>query len=523
MSFMKRKLPIGIQSFAKLREGGFVYVDKSRQIYNLVDNAAGPVFLSRPRRFGKSLLCSTLKALFEGRRDLFKGLAIDSLDWEWKSYPVIHLDLNAADYTQGLNKLNALLSSMLGTAAKSAGLSVCSDTPPEIQFRELISEMHKKTELPVAVIIDEYDKPLLSTIDNRELHEQMRNALKGFYGVFKSSDEYLEFVFLTGVTKFSKVSIFSDLNNLTDISLNPKYSDICGITQNELEQCFYEEITLIAQEKNTKPETYIDDLKRFYNGYRFSSNPITVYNPFGLLQHFGNDGKFSSYWFATGTPTFLLKLIEAQHIDILNLEKETVTLDDFHKFDAENMDAVPVLYQSGYLTISDYNKDTEEFALDYPNIEVRSAFSRSLLGYFTNIPDSKTRATVNKIPSALRNGDIDAAMNALKSFLASVPYNIQIKQEKYYQTIVHLIFRMLGFDCRSEVQIADGRIDTLVETIDKVFCFEFKLNGSAQDALQQIDSKEYLLPWSGSGKKLFKVGVSFDFEKRNILEWKVSS
>jgi hypothetical protein len=519
---MKRKLPIGIQSFAKLREGGFVYVDKSRKIYDLVDNAAGPVFLSRPRRFGKSLLCSTLEALFEGRRDLFKGLAIDSLDWEWKQYPIIHLDLNAADYTTGLETLEMTLKNQIMTIALNEGVALRGEIA-SIQFTNLINDLHSKYKERVAVIIDEYDKPLLSTIDNRELHEQMRNALRGFYGVFKSSDKHLNFVFLTGVTKFSQVSIFSDLNNLTDISLNPKYNDICGITQQELEQCFDEEITTIAEKKNTKRKNYIADLKRFYNGYRFSSDTLTVYNPFGLLQHFGNEGIFDSYWFATGTPTFLLKLIEAQHIDILNLEKETVTLDDFHKFDAENMGAVPVLYQSGYLTIKEYNQTNDEFILDYPNDEVRSAFARSLLEYYTKLPDSNTRATVNRIPSALRNGDIDTAMNALKSFLAAVPYDIQIKQEKYYQTIVHLVFRMLGFDCRSEVQIADGRIDTLVETKNNVFCFEFKLNESAESALQQIDTNEYLLPWTGSGKKLFKVGVSFDYEKRNIVEWKVKT
>jgi hypothetical protein len=293
------------------------------------------------------------------------------------------------------------------------------------------------------------------------------------------------------------------------------------MTQAELEKNFQEEITEIANGKNTNRETYLSDLKRFYNGYRFSENPLTVYNPFGLLQHFGNEGIFESYWFATGTPTFLLKLIEAQHIDILNLEKETVERSDFRKFDDSNMDAVPVLYQSGYLTISDYDKDNDEFALNYPNDEVRSAFARSLLEYYTKIPDSNTRSLMTTIPKSLRAGDIDSAMNTLKSFLASIPYDIQIKEEKYYQTIVHLIFRMLGFNCRSEVAIADGRIDTLLETKTSVFCFEFKLNGTASDALQQIDTKDYLLPWQNSGKKLFKIGVSFDFKKRNIDRWLV--
>jgi hypothetical protein len=385
----------------------------------------------------------------------------------------------------------------------------------------LITALHFKYKERVVIIIDEYDKPLLSTIDDRPLHEQIRNALKGFYGVMKSADEDIKFVFLAGVTKFSKVSIFSDLNNLTDISFNSDISDICGITQSELEENFNEEVTQIVSDKNISRTNYLDDLKQFYNGYRFSRNPLTVYNPFGLLKHFSSNGEFAPFWFESGTPTFLLKLIETQHIDILELEKVTVAENLFRSFDVYNMEAVPVLYQSGYLTISDYDAQYQNFVLAYPNIEVRTSFSRSLLGYCAKMSDIKTDSYICELPKYFCNDDIDAAMNSLKSFLASIPYDIQIKQEKYYQTIVHLVFRMLGFNCHSEVQIADGRIDTLVETKTSVFCFEFKLNGSAEDALAQIDTKEYLLPWRGSGKKLYKIGVSFDFKKRNIAEWKV--
>jgi hypothetical protein len=327
-------------------------------------------------------------------------------------------------------------------------------------------------------------------------------------------------VFLTGVTKFSQVSVFSDLNNITDISFNPRFSDLCGITQEELERDFAAEIAAALEARNMDRQDYLERVRRFYNGYRFSEKPETVYNPFGLLKHFDERGKFGAYWFATGTPAFLITLIEEQKIDILNLEKQSIGGFDFQRFDVENMDAVPVLYQSGYLTIVDYDETLGEYTLDYPNEEVRGSFAEALLDYYSKKSDSGTKPSVSAVPRALLRGDIDAAMGALKSFFAAIPYDIQLKDEKYYQTVVHLIFRMLGLSCRSELRIAAGRIDTLVETKDRVYCFEFKLGGTAEEALEQIDSRDYLLPWAVIGKRLFKVGVSFDYGKRNIGEWK---
>jgi hypothetical protein len=305
--------------------------------------------------------------------------------------------------------------------------------------------------------------------------------------------------------------------------LTPAYYDLCGITQEELERDFKSEIDRVVRERDSDTETYLDELKRFYNGYRFSRNPVTVYNPFGLLNHFNNDGEFDTYWYATGTPTFLIKLIEDQKIDILNLENESVMLADFQRFDVENMEAVPVLYQSGYLTIADYNDELKEYCLDYPNEEVRTSFSKSLMEHFIHVPGTDLRALLRTLPRALMQGDAGGAVNAIKVFLADVPYDIQIADEKYYQTVFHLIFRMLGLSCRSEVRLAAGRIDSLVETKNHVYCFEFKLNKSADEALAQIDSKDYLLPWRGSGKKLFKVGVEFVYKDRNIGEWKILS
>ncbi|MDR2578804.1 MAG: ATP-binding protein [Chitinispirillales bacterium] len=522
---MKQLLPIGIQDFPKLRESGFVYVDKTARIHELLTGSGQPFFLSRPRRFGKSLLCSTLGAVFEGRRELFgeiagrPALAIDSLEWGWKKHPVIRIDLNAGFYPTGIEALYSALSRELEREARKFDLVLSGGTHAD-QFANLIEMACSKAGERAVVIIDEYDKPLLETISKMELHKQVREILKGFYGVLKPSDPYLRFLLLTGVTKFSQVSVFSDLNHLDDLTLDPCYADICGITQEELEQNFEPEIGAILKETGRNREEYMENLRQYYNGYRFSEKPLKVYNPFGLLNHFKKNGKFAPYWYETGTPDFLVKLITDQKINIVNLSKMQVGYREFCKYDVEHMKAEPVLYQSGYLTITDYNDDKSRYTLDFPNIEVRSCFSTSLIEQYLQVPADRSRALIFKLPDALEDGEIEEAVEAIRQYLASIPYDIIKETENYYQTVVHLIFSMLGLNCRSEVRIADGRMDTLVETKNFVYCFEFKLDKTADEALAQIDTKEYLLPWTGSGKKLFKVGVNFDSEKRNIGEWK---
>jgi hypothetical protein len=524
---MKRKLPIGIQDFTSIREEGFVYVDKTARIHDLVTGSGRYFFLSRPRRFGKSLLCSTLGALFEGRRELFGGiagrpsLALDGREWEWKKHPVIRIDLNPGNYSEGKELLNAMLRNNLETTASKLGLSLRGTFLPE-SFINLIADGREKFNERAVILIDEYDKPLLSTIDNVELQEQLRDILKGFYGVLKSAGEHLKFVLITGVTKSSQVSVFSDLNNLTDISLNPEFCDICGITQEELELNFVPEIEAGVKQNELNKQEYMDRLRHFYNGYRFSEKAMTVYNPYGLLSHFFNNGKFDSYWYSTATPAFLIKLIKEQKIDVLDLEKKVITLRDFQKFTIDKMNALPVLYQAGYLTISGYNKETEAFVLDYPNEEVRASFADSLLEQYLEIENDEAYTQARKLDMSLTQGNIEDALHALRSVFASIPYDIQIKAEKYYQTIVYLLFRMVGLNCLSELRTADGRIDILVETKKYVYCFEFKLNGTAEEALRQIDTKEYLLQWKSGGKKLFKIGIDFDFKKRGIGSWKIS-
>ena len=522
---MKRLLPIGIQDFAKIREEGFCYVDKTAIIYQLITGSGRACFLSRPRRFGKSLLCSTLEAVFGAQRELFgeiagfPALAIHSLDWEWKKYPVVRLDLNIGNYNKGVDFLDSALNNSLSNIARGYGLEIRGKYASE-QFSNLIMDLYKQYGEKVVVIIDEYDKPLLDTMTDNSLHTVMRDELKGFYSILKPFDKYLRFVFLTGVTKFSHVSIFSDLNHLSDLSLDPRYADICGFTQSEVENGFAPEIEMILKERGRNRTDYLENVRHYYNGYRFSAKPLTIYNPFGLLNHFDKGGEFLPYWYESGTPTFLINLITRQKIDILKLNNMRIGYDSFRKYDIENMDALPVLYQSGYLTISACDEERELFVLDYPNLEVRSSFAKSLIKQYLRAPADKADALYSRLPGALMDGDVDEAILALRQFLASIPYDIIKETENYYETAIHLIFAMMGLNCRSELRIASGRIDTLVETKNFVYCFEFKLNGTAEDALAQIDTKEYLLPWEGSGKKLYKVGIAIDYTKRNIGSWK---
>jgi hypothetical protein len=534
-----KRLPLGIQTFKEIVEDEYLYVDKTEIINRLLATAGKVVFLSRPRRFGKSILCATLHSIFEGKRELFKGLAIDELGWDWAEYPVIHIDFNAGDYIEGKKELKAIIDASLGDVAQRYEVTIKGDTPSS-KFRNLITSLHNKYKQKIVCIVDEYDKPLLSTLNVPDIHEELRGTLKGFFGVLKSADAYLKFSFITGVTKFSKVSIFSDLNQLDDISLKADYADICGITQAEFEQSFREWISKFAELKGISGAEYKGRLREIYNGYRFSESSLTVYNPFGLIKHFMDDGKFMPYWFESGSPTFLYQLMKNQNYDIVDLENTEIPLSAFTNFDIEGMQLVPLLYQSGYLTIREYNTDTNMIKLGFPNEEVWSAFSQQLIVYM--YPGARD-SFYGKFPGYLIEGQPAEAMELLHRFLSGIPYDVHEDTERYYHGIIDLIFRMFGMNTRSEVRIASGRIDTLVETRRNIYCFEFKLNkadgepGSAadsdikqqgshahytaKDALEQIDSKEYLTPWKGSGKKLHKIGVIFDSSKRNISEWEI--
>jgi hypothetical protein len=482
-----KRLPLGVQTFEELIEDGYLYVDKTRMIHRLLTTAGKVVFLSRPRRFGKSILCSTLHSLFEGRRELFKGLAIDELDWKWTEYPVIHIDLNAGDYMEGKKELLSRINASLKNNGYIYGITVPEDTVSS-QFENLIIALSRKFNQKVVVIIDEYDKPLLGTIDAPHLHEELRGMLKGFFGVLKSADKYLKFSFITGVTKFSKVSIFSDLNQLDDVSLRSEYADICGITQEEFERDFSDRITEFAEVQGLPEDGYKDRLRASYNGYRFSEKMLTVYNPFGLIKHFVEGGKFAPYWFESGSPGFLYKLMKKQGFDIVDIEGCEMSVTGFTKFDIEGMQLVPLLYQSGYLTIKEYDSETNIITLGFPNEEVSSAFSDQLLQFmYPNIGTSFN----GKFPGCLIKGQPEEAMELLHQFLAGIPYDVHEDTERYYHGMIDLIFRMFGLNTRSEVRIAAGRIDTLVETRNYIYCFEFKLNKADAGSAEHYTAKAH--------------------------------
>lgn len=513
-----RVLPIGTQVFETIIKGNLLYVDKTRKIYEIVGNpGSSQYFLSRPRRFGKTLLCWTLNALFNGRRELFDGLAISKTDWRWESFPVIHLDMSVGEFNKGLSGCVSAIYLKLAENADNLNVELRGETITD-KFRSLITGSAKKYGKQAVVLIDEYDTPLLRTINDPEKFNDNRDLLRDFYCVIKASERDLRFAFLTGITKFAKVSVFSALNNLTELTLDPRFADICGITQEELESDFTEYIDEYAPNYGGK-EHYLKELKDYYNGYRFSKSELSVYNPLGLLKHF-NSGEFNAYWFESGTPGYLMDLLDRQGVDILTFKNMKVTEASFRKYDLDNIQTVPMLYQSGYLTVVDYDKERGIYTLDYPNTEVRAAFSDELAEKYLKVSAYNKDSLLINLSGYLFSGDITSAIElAIKPFMAEIPNNLAIRHERYFQTIFHVIFNMLGLKCRSEVSMATGRVDSIVETPKYVYCFEFKLDKTAQEALEQIDTKEYLTPYTGSGKTLFKVGVNFNYEQRKIESW----
>ena len=533
-----QNLPIGIQSFKGLREDGYLYVDKTEVIYRLVTEAK-VYFLSRPRRFGKSLLCSTLKAYFEGDRELFKGLAIENLETEWQAYPVLYFDFNGQLYNDGLG-LNRALDSHL----RDAEVLYCNGELPENiaqdyaeRFRRVIIAAHQKTGKRVVVIVDEYDKPLLESLDNSEAQEQSRALFKGFFGNLKKLDEHLKFVFFTGVTKFSKVSIFSDLNHLRDISLEPDYETICGISADELSANFTERVQDMAKYNNVTCDECFALLKKNYDGYHFSRRMTDMYNPFSILRALASR-EFFFYWFSTGTPTFLVKRLTAINnaFDFKRLtDGVSTSVSEITDYRPDNTNIVPLLYQSGYLTIKAYNARRWSFTLAYPNEEVKYGMLNSLAPEITH--NSNPKNLLNDMQDALDAKDIDSMMLILKSVYASLPYIKPVYREdmdeedqqdvlnKYierdFQNVIYIFFLLMGQPTYSEVQNNLGRADCIVETDNYVYLFEFKVESTAEEALAQIKTHEYATRYAADRRELICVGVNFGRCKRNITEWKV--
>ena len=512
-----RKLPIGIQSFEKLRSEGFLYVDKTALVFRLAQ-AGIRCFFSRPRRFGKSLLLSTFEAYFKGKKELFKGLAVEQLEQNWFEYPVLHLDLNAEKY-DSRERLENMLVSQLEVWEGEYNITDINSSN-SIRFATIIRRAYEQTGRRVVVLIDEYDKPMLQTFDNKDLQDDFRKTLTAFYTVLKSSDPYLQFVFITGVTKFAQMGIFSTLNQLNDISFDLEYNTLCGMTRPEIEAVFVPELPELAKQTETTYELAVEQLTRQYDGYRFTPDTgfTPMYNPFSVLSALAKS-RFGDYWFASGTPTFLVEILKKTEFDLRELdgiEVSSASLSD----DRANIDnPVPMIYQSGYLTIKSYDREFREYKLGFPNEEVKYGFLNFAAPFYTPITSTDTSFYIGKFVRELRSGDVEAFLNRLTCFFADFPYELNQKTERHYQVVFYLVFKLMGQFTQTEVRTAIGRADAVVKTPDYIYVFEFKLHGTAGEALKQIDEKGYMLPYTVDGKKLVKVGVAFDGEKRNLGEW----
>ncbi|MCR5077742.1 MAG: ATP-binding protein [Prevotella sp.] len=511
------KYPIGLQSFEDIRRGEFLYVDKTYLIYRLVKEGKY-YFLSRPRRFGKSLLISTLEAYFSGRKELFSGLAMEKVEGDWTSYPVLHLDLNTQKYDTPAS-LDEILNLNVSKWEELYG-RYTEETTLSLRFSGVIERACKKTGRQVVILVDEYDKPLLQAIGNGSLQAAYRSTLKSFYGALKTQDRYIRFALLTGVTKFGKVSVFSDLNNLQDLSMDEEYQSLCGITEAELKSCFAEPIAALAQKSQLTVEETLAKLKERYDGYHFVENGIGIYNPFSLLNTFKRL-QFGSYWFETGTPSYLVELLKADNYELPDLTEEQVTGDFLNSIDSLSNNPIPVIYQSGYLTIKDYDPEFRIYRLGFPNKEVEEGFFTYLMPFYTRVRESETVFAIANFVRDLRSGRPEDFMRRMATLFADTDYKIVGNSELYFQNAFYLVSKMMGFYTKVERTTSNGHMDLTIETNDYVYIVEFKLNGSADAALQQINEKGYAQPFVMDSRRLYKVGVNFSLEKRCIEGWKI--
>ena len=511
----QRIYPIGVQNFESLRKDGYLYVDKTALIYQMVTTGSYYI-LSRPRRFGKSLLISTLEAYFQGKKELFKGLAMEQLEKKWTVHPVLRLDLNIEKYDT-VESLNNILESNLSHWEKIYGANP-SDKSFSLRFAGIIRRACEQTGQRVVVLVDEYDKPLLQSIGNKEVQTELRNTLKPFYGVLKTMDECIKFALLTGVTKFGKVSVFSDLNNLMDISMDKRYTEICGISEQELHTCLKEDTEALAISKQTTVEDITEKLRIRYDGYHFAPDTGGMYNPFSVLNTFARM-EFGSYWFETGTPTYLVELLRNNDYRLDEVNGTVVGIEALSGVDAADTDPIPVIFQSGYLTIKDYNSRFNTYTLGYPNKEVEEGFVNFLVPFYTPIRETRGAFEVQRFVQEVESGDIDGFFTRLRSFFSDTTYELVRQQELHYSNVLYIVFRLMGFYTQVEYHTSNGRIDLVLQTPDYIYVMEFKLHGTAEEALQQINEKGYALPFEKDPRTLYKIGVSFSPETRNIDKW----
>ena len=512
---MSKTYPIGIQNFESLRNDNYFYVDKTKLIYQLA-RSGRYYFLSRPRRFGKSLLISTLEAYFEGKKELFKGLAIENLEKDWIKYPILHLDLNIEKYNSP-DSLDKILNDKLEYWESIYGTRP-SETSFSLRFAGIVRRAYEQTGQRVAILVDEYDKPMLQSIGNEELQRSFRDTLKPFYGVLKSMDGCIKFALLTGVTKFGKISVFSDLNNLNDISMDERYIEICGITEKEIHENLEDELHELARRQKMTYDEVCTELKDCYDGYHFVEDSIGLYNPFSLLNTF-DKMKFGSYWFETGTPTYLVELLKQNHYSLQRIAHEETDADVLNSIDSASQNPVPVIYQSGYLTIKGYDRRFGMYRLGFPNREVEEGFIKFLLPYYANVDKIESPFQISKFVHEVEQGDYDAFFRRLQSFFADTPYELVRDLELHYQNVLFIVFKLIGFYVKAEYHTSEGRIDLILQTDQFVYIMEFKLDGTAEEAIKQINDKHYAQAFNADKRKLYKIGINFSNKTRNIERW----
>ena len=522
------KYPIGIQNFEKMRREGYVYVDKTQLMWKMVSEGSY-YFLSRPRRFGKSLMISTLEAFFSGERELFKGLYVDSVEWDWLQYPILHLDLNAEKY-DSKEALDNMLDDFLTKQEELYGRAV-TERSPGLRFQGVIRRAFEKTGRQAVILVDEYDKPLLQAIGNESLQDEYRKTLKAFYGALKSADRYIKFAFLTGVTKFSKVSVFSDLNNLTDLSLDDRYATICGISEAELHEYFDESIQQLADANKMMKEACYERMKEDYDGYHFDIDTPGMYNPFSVLNTLAKC-RFRDYWFETGTPSFLVYQLKKTGYPLDNMTEEELSANTLNSIDSMDVNPLPLLYQSGYLTIKDYDPEFKTYRLGFPNREVCEGFIKYLYPFYTPKTQDLGRFAIVHFVKDIRSGHAEAFMTRLSDFFATGDYQVMGRLEIYLQNTLNVIFNLMGLYVEVERlrvgeqssgmrHTTNGRMDMVIQTPQYVYIIELKIDQTAAVALQQIEDCGYANAFAGDTRKLFKIGINFSSEKKMIDDWKI--
>jgi hypothetical protein len=509
--------PIGIQNFEKIRTDGYAYVDKTAIVYDLV-NSGSYYFLSRPRRFGKSLLLSTIEAYLSGKKELFTGLAIEKLEHEWVKYPILHFDFLTAIYNS-TESLESIINYRLTDWESRYGRDDSEDTLTK-RFAGIIRRAYEMNRHGVAIFVDEYDKPFLETIGKEALQESYRKILKEFYSVLNTQDKYIRLVYITGVTKYGKKAIFSGIDKLNDISMDERFSYICGITEDELHANFDTSVEELAKHNDLTKEECYAKLKKEYDGYHFNQYSKGVYNSFGLLLVL-NTMRFGDYWLQTGTPSMFVELFRNNSYYLSKLENEEATADMLDDVDSMQTNPISIIYQSGYLTIKSYDKEFKHYTLGFPNKEVENGFIRYLMPFYTPAKEEQSAFFISNFVMDVRNGRPDDFMQRLQTMFSDTDYKIVGKMELYFQNAMYVVFKLMGFYTDVERTTNRGRIDVLIKTKDYIYVMELKLDGSAEEALQQIEEKGYAQPFAQDKRKLYKIGVNFSSETRGIEDWKI--